>query len=43
MKNINFKIVDFINKLIKKPSEISEKEKIFQVINNLFDPVNIFF
>jgi hypothetical protein len=28
---------------MKKPSEIGEKEKINQVINNLFEVVNIFF
>jgi hypothetical protein len=28
---------------MKKPSEIGEKEKRNQVINNLFEVVNIFF
>ena len=43
IKKNNFQTVDFINKMIKKPSEKGEKEKINQVINNLFEVVNIFF
>ena len=43
MKIIIFKKADFNIKLNKKPFLEGEKEGIKQVINNLFDVVNIFY